>query len=236
VKVTDFGFAKAIATPTLTGDGTVLGTAAYVSPEQAQGRPVDARADLYAVGCVLHELLTGTPPFAAESPVAVAARHVSEPPESPSRRNPSIGPGLDTVVLTALAKRPADRYQTATAMAADLERAADGHPTGTVPLPADPAGSLTERLASPADAPGSAPTLVMAAPEAARRSGRRRRALAVGAGIVALLAVALWLGDRATTGRQPSAGPPTSSPPTTSPAPTTRRRNPGPTCRRRWPP
>jgi serine/threonine-protein kinase len=183
---------------------------------------VDARSDLYALGCVLYELLTGTPPFAADSPVAVAARHVSEPPEPPSRRNPQVGAALEALVLTALAKRPAERYQTTTAMAADLQLVADGHTTDSVPLPADPAGPPTDRLASPAGASGSAPTVVMAAPRGVRRPGRRRWALAVAAGVVALLAVALWLGDDAPTGRQPSAGAPTpSSPATTSPAPTT---------------
>jgi serine/threonine protein kinase len=221
VKVADFGIAKATATPTLTGGGMVLGTAAYLAPEQAQGGPVDGRSDLYALGCVLYELLTGVPPFAGDSPVTVAAQHVTEPPEPPSRRNPQIGADLEAVVLTALAKRPRDRYQSATAMAADLERAAADHATADLPLPAWAAAPATDRRASPTDAPGSAPTVVMAVPRAARRAGWRRSALAVGAGIVVLLAVALWLGAGTPTDRQPSAGPSTSSPATTSPAPTT---------------
>jgi eukaryotic-like serine/threonine-protein kinase len=112
VKVADFGIAKLAAATTMTGD-KVLGTAAYLSPEQAQGRPVDGRSDLYALGCVLFALLTGAPPFAGDSPVAVAARHVTEQPTPPSHHNPRVGPALEAVVLTALAKEPADRYQSA---------------------------------------------------------------------------------------------------------------------------
>ena len=111
VKVADFGIAKLAAASTMTGDGMLLGTAAYLSPEQAQGRPVDGRSDLYALGCVLYELVTGAPPFAGDSSVAVAARQVTEQPIPPSDRNPRVSPALEAVVLTALAKDPADRYR-----------------------------------------------------------------------------------------------------------------------------
>jgi eukaryotic-like serine/threonine-protein kinase len=121
VKVADFGIAKLAPATTMTGD-KVLGTAAYLAPEQAQGRPVDGRSDLYSLGCVLYALLTGAPPFAGDSPVAMAARHVTEQPTPPSHHNPRVGPALEAVVLTALAKAPADRYQSAAAMAQDLER------------------------------------------------------------------------------------------------------------------
>src|SRR5215216_4060770 len=133
VKVTDFGIVKAAAT-TLTGTGTVLGTAAYLSPEQAQGGPVDARSDLYGLGCVLYELLTGRPPFGsgADSPqVALAARHVSEPPELPSVHNPQLDRALDVVVLTALAKQPDQRYQSAIEMQDALERVLAADAAGT---------------------------------------------------------------------------------------------------------
>jgi eukaryotic-like serine/threonine-protein kinase len=109
VKVTDFGIVKAAATATLTGTGVVLGTAAYLSPEQARGGPVDTRSDLYSLGCVLYELLCGAPPFGSgtDSPqVAVASRHLHQPPEPPSARNPEVDPALDVVVLTALASSP----------------------------------------------------------------------------------------------------------------------------------
>src|SRR6266511_1956805 len=105
VKVMDFGIAKAAAATTTTmlnSAGQLLGTAPYLSPEQAQGRPVDGRSDLYALGCVLYELLTGTPPFRGHSPLAVVAQQVSEPPEPPSHRNSEVGAELDAVVLTAL--------------------------------------------------------------------------------------------------------------------------------------
>jgi eukaryotic-like serine/threonine-protein kinase len=121
VKVADFGIVKAAATVTLTGNGTVLGTAAYLSPEQAQGGPVDARSDLYSLGCVLYELVTGAPPFgsgADSSPVAVATRHLHQPPEPPSARNPQVDASLDAVVLTALAKDPARRCQSASELQA----------------------------------------------------------------------------------------------------------------------
>jgi eukaryotic-like serine/threonine-protein kinase len=126
VKVADFGIVKAAATVTLTGNGTVLGTAAYLSPEQAQGGPVDARSDLYSLGCVLYELVTGAPPFgsgADSSPVAVATRHLHQPPEPPSARNPQVDASLDAVVLTALAKDPARRCQ-------ERERAPSGPRAG----------------------------------------------------------------------------------------------------------
>jgi eukaryotic-like serine/threonine-protein kinase len=169
VKVTDFGIAKAAAATTLTGTGTVLGTAAYLSPEQAQGRPVDARSDLYSLGCVLYELLCGTPPFGSgpdSSPVAVATRHVSEPPEPPSVRNPQVDPALDAVVLTALAKDPAQRYQSAIELQDALEQeltsdavaAGPARPAAaavpTEPLPACPAGPGCWRL-RPAPRPGT---------------------------------------------------------------------------------
>jgi len=136
VKVTDFGIVKASAATTLTGTGTVLGTAAYLSPEQAQGHPVDARSDLYGLGCVLYELLCGSPPFgsgADRSPVAVATRHVREPPEPPSMRNPQVAPALEAVVLTALAKDPAQRYQSAVELQHALERVLAGDAAAAVP-------------------------------------------------------------------------------------------------------
>jgi eukaryotic-like serine/threonine-protein kinase len=141
VKVTDFGIAKAAAAPALTGDTMVLGTAAYLSPEQARGEPVDPRSDVYGLGCVLYELLTGAPPFgsAADStPVAVALRQVNQPPEPPSRRNPQIGAAMDAVVLTAMAKHPDQRYQSTQAMHGDLVHALAGRATTAAPARAEP--------------------------------------------------------------------------------------------------
>src|SRR6266536_1434108 len=159
VKVMDFGIAKAAAATTTTmlnSAGQLLGTAPYLSPEQAQGRPVDGRSDLYALGCVLYELLTGTPPFRGHSPLALVAQQVSKPPEPPSHRNSEVGAELDSVVLTALAKQPSQRYQTAEAMGQDLARMVRDR-GGPVPLrpAADPAGGP---FGSPATPSASATT------------------------------------------------------------------------------
>ena len=148
VKVMDFGIARAIADSghTMTQQSAVLGTAHYLSPEQARGEVVDSRSDLYSTGCLLYELLTGRPPFTGESPVSIAYQHVSEAPIPPSQIDPAVGPQIDAIVLTALAKNPADRYQTAAEMRADVDRAIAGLPvTAPVPIVATP-GSETQVL------------------------------------------------------------------------------------------
>jgi serine/threonine-protein kinase len=137
VKVMDFGIARALADSgqTQTQASAVLGTAHYLSPEQARGEIVDSRSDIYSTGCLLYELLTGRPPFTGESPVSIAYQHVSEQPVPPSQLDPSVTAQIDTIVLTALAKQPADRYQTAAEMRADVERAIAGLPvTASVPI------------------------------------------------------------------------------------------------------
>ena len=128
VKVMDFGIARAIADSgnSVTQTAAVIGTAQYLSPEQARGEPVDARSDVYSLGCVLYEMLTGEPPFVGDSPVAVAYQHVREDPEPPSVKRPGISPELDAVVLKALAKNPENRYQSAGEMRADLVRVHSG--------------------------------------------------------------------------------------------------------------
>ncbi|MCV7192211.1 Stk1 family PASTA domain-containing Ser/Thr kinase [Mycolicibacterium brumae] len=128
VKVMDFGIARALAdSSSVTQTAAVIGTAQYLSPEQARGEAVDARSDVYSLGCVLYEILTGEPPFVGDTPVAVAYQHVREDPEPPSHRNPELSPHLDAVVLKALAKNPENRYQTAAEMRADLIRVHSGH-------------------------------------------------------------------------------------------------------------
>ena len=109
VKVTDFGIARAGASE-ITQTGSIMGTARYLSPEQAQGQPVSPRSDLYAIGVMLYELLTGTVPFEGDSVVSIALRHLSEPPRPPSSLVPAISPALDAIVLRALAKDPDQRY------------------------------------------------------------------------------------------------------------------------------
>src|SRR5689334_10654026 len=122
VKVTDFGIARAGTSDGLTQTGSVMGTATYFSPEQAQGLPVDGRSDVYSLGVVLYEMITGVAPFTGDSPVAVAYKHVREDPVAPSQRNPDVPPDLERIILTALAKDPNNRYQTAEEMRADLLR------------------------------------------------------------------------------------------------------------------
>lgn len=127
VKVMDFGIARALGEgQNVTQTAAVIGTAQYLSPEQARGEQVDARSDVYAAGCVLFELLTGEPPFTGDTPVAVAYQHVREDPRRPSDVNPQIPPSLDAVVLKALSKNPANRYQSAAEMRADLIRVRNG--------------------------------------------------------------------------------------------------------------
>ncbi|MCR6486192.1 Stk1 family PASTA domain-containing Ser/Thr kinase [Amycolatopsis sp. OK19-0408] len=128
VKVMDFGIARAMhdGQSAMTQTAAVIGTAQYLSPEQARGESVDARSDVYAAGCVLYELITGEPPFTGDSPVAVAYQHVREDPNPPSSVNPAVAPELDAVVLKALAKGPANRYQSAAEMRSDLVRTLSG--------------------------------------------------------------------------------------------------------------
>jgi eukaryotic-like serine/threonine-protein kinase len=127
VKVMDFGIARALADAnSVTQTAAVIGTAQYLSPEQARGEKVDARSDVYSLGCVLYEILTGEPPFTGDSPVAVAYQHVREDPVPPSQRHKDISPELDAVVLKALAKNPDNRYQSAAEMRADLVRVHSG--------------------------------------------------------------------------------------------------------------
>jgi len=128
VKVMDFGIARAMsdAQATMTQTAQVIGTAQYLSPEQARGERVDTRSDLYSTGCLMYELLVGRPPFTGDSPVAIAYQHVRENPIPPSRLDPDLPPWADAIVLKAMAKSADDRYQTAAEMNADIQRAASG--------------------------------------------------------------------------------------------------------------
>ncbi|WP_406304022.1 Stk1 family PASTA domain-containing Ser/Thr kinase [Streptomyces sp. NBC_00885] len=130
VKVMDFGIARAMGDSgmTMTQTAAVIGTAQYLSPEQAKGEQVDARSDLYSTGCLLYELLTVRPPFVGDSPVAVAYQHVREEPQPPSNFDPEITPEMDAIVLRALVKDPDYRYQSADEMRADIEACLDGQP------------------------------------------------------------------------------------------------------------
>jgi eukaryotic-like serine/threonine-protein kinase len=152
IKVMDFGIARAMSDSqaTMTQTAQVIGTAQYLSPEQARGERVDARSDLYSTGCLMYELLTGRPPFTGDSPVAIAYQHVRENPIPPSRIDPEIPPWADAIVLKAMAKAPADRYQTAAEMQADIQRAASGMPVAAMnvapPTRADYYAQRTQRM------------------------------------------------------------------------------------------
>lgn len=146
VKVMDFGIARAVSdsSSTVAETTAILGTAAYFSPEQAKGEPVDARADIYSAGVVLYELLTGRQPFRGESPVAVAYQHVSEAPIAPSEVNETVPRSLDTVALRALAKDPFQRYQDAATFREALDETVDGKSPSKRKV-----GALTSELYGP---------------------------------------------------------------------------------------
>jgi serine/threonine-protein kinase len=155
VKVMDFGIARAVsdAQATMTQTAQVIGTAQYLSPEQARGERVDARSDLYSTGCLLYELLTGRPPFLGDSPVAIAYQHVRENPVPPSRVDPEVPQWADAIVLRAMEKDPRDRYQSAAEMRADIQRALQGVPVAAPRTAAY--GTATQRVGATAMATGA---------------------------------------------------------------------------------
>jgi len=195
VLVMDFGIARLISGPeTAPQTSAVLGTASYLSPEQAQGQSVDARSDIYALGVVLYEMLTGRPPFTGDSPMAIAYKQVNATPEAPSSVNPEVPPELDAVVMRALSKNPANRYQTGQEFADDLERARTGGQVMATPLlPA--AGEATQVISRPQ------PTSVL--PPQQDEPGSSRKAWAgalIAILIMALLAAGAYLAINMLTG------------------------------------
>jgi serine/threonine-protein kinase len=147
VKVTDFGIARAgDPQESLTQTGAVMGTATYFSPEQAQGQTIDARSDIYSLGVVLYEMVTGRAPFIGDTPVAIAYQHVKETPPPPSELNPDVPADFEAIVRQAMAKNPANRYQTADDLRADLVRFSNGQPVQAEPLL--PAGAATGVMAA----------------------------------------------------------------------------------------
>src|ERR671932_322801 len=157
VKVTDFGIARAGASQ-MTEAGSIVGTAQYLSPEQAKGTPVDQRSDIYSIGIVLYELLTGEVPFRGDTPVEIAMRHLSTVPEPPSAKRPEVPHDLDLAVMRALAKDPGDRYTSAEEMDADLEPVARGLSVSAVT--ADAATQIMRAPATAATVVSGAPTVV----------------------------------------------------------------------------
>jgi len=185
VKVTDFGIARVTTTAdTVAQTAAILGTASYLSPEQAQGQPVDGRSDIYSLGCVLYEMVTGRPPFLGDSPVAVASKQVLEQPLPPSKLNPDVTPELDAVILRSLAKNPANRYQSAEEMRADLDRVKHGLPVETTPLLAAGATQVLDR-------PVPQTTQVLTPPEPERKAGAWIP-IAVTLVLIGLLGLLLW--------------------------------------------
>jgi serine/threonine-protein kinase len=188
IKVMDFGIARALANSgsTMTQTSAVIGTAQYLSPEQARGETVDARSDVYATGCVLYELLCGQPPFVGDSPVSVAYQHVRENARPPSLINRDVSPALDAVVLKALAKNPLNRYQSAAEMRADVLRAAQGRPVYAEPVLNEDHGAT--RMLRPG--PGGRP---MPVPPQRRRTNPWLIAGLSGLAVVAVIALVIGL-------------------------------------------
>ena len=190
VKVTDFGIARAGASQ-MTEEGAIIGTAQYLSPEQARGAPVDQTSDLYSTGIVLFELLTGEVPFRGDSPVEIAMKHLSEVPPVPSDLRPDVPADLDLVVVRALAKEPADRYQSAAAMDADLETVARGGR-----IAAETAEAATMVLAGEHAIDATAATQITRRPQPPQyeppRRGRTLWPWLAGLGVLLALLVAGW--------------------------------------------
>jgi len=221
VKMMDFGLARAVDAETLTRTGFILGTASYVSPEQAQGGSADARSDLYSLGCVLYEMLAGRPPFVGDSPVAALYQHVNEPALPPSMFHPVPG-DLETVVLRCLAKDPHDRFQSALELRRDLSRAGEVAAAEATTMPVvrstgvrrPPPTEVLDDLGAEAVTPSS------------RHRWRRAAAVAGIAVLVLLLVPAVLLLTRGAepAGRgaatSPAATTTPSAPPTVEPSPT----------------
>ena len=217
VKVMDFGIARAVSDgqATMTATAAVIGTAQYLSPEQARGEAVDARSDVYATGCVLYELLCGEPPFTGDSPVAIAYQHVREAPKPPSETKPGLPREMDAIVLKALNKNPLNRYQTAAEMRSDLVRALSGQAVQATPLMSD--DERTELMrAVPARVGGGSPPLLAPPsrgtvvdedwePDDGDRSKRVWGFIGIGVLCVALLAGAIWLTLRVISAPPPAA-------------------------------
>lgn len=159
IKVTDFGIARAGSTSTMTRTGSILGTAHYVSPEQAQGGVVGPTTDIYSLGVVIYEMATGELPFRGENPVAVALKHINDTPLPPRQVFAAVPESLEAVTLKAMAKNPSDRYQSAEALRDDLKRVVEDMPVkiiGAVPVNGDPS-DMTKTMIAQTSRPTARP-------------------------------------------------------------------------------
>jgi serine/threonine-protein kinase len=198
IKVTDFGIARAVNTEeSLTQTGAVMGTATYFSPEQAEGMGVDSRSDLYSLGVVLFEMVTGRPPFLGDTPVAVASKHVREHPPAPREINPGVPPDLEAIILKCLAKSADHRYATGDDLRIDLLRFREGRAVGAA-SPATgqhPSVGTTQSIA----AIGGTQALPLVGaddhPDEQERSRTRLYAAILGLLLVALAVVIIFLGN-----------------------------------------
>ena len=189
VKVMDFGIARAVAdtSATMTQTAAVIGTAQYLSPEQARGETVDARSDVYSAGCLLYELLVGRPPFIGDSPVSVAYQHVRESPVPPSQLDSMVTPEIDAIVLKSLAKDADDRYQSAREMKADIARVLAGEQATAMVPRVVPEEQIPTRIVAPI--PPTPPPPAQSKPEPEEEPKRRvGLAILIGVLIAAVLA------------------------------------------------
>jgi serine/threonine-protein kinase len=209
VKVMDFGIARAVSdsAATMTSTAAVIGTAQYLSPEQARGEGVDARSDVYSLGCLLYELCTGAPPFTGDSPVSVAYQHVREDPRLPSSINPRVPPELDAILLKAMSKNPANRYQSAADMRNDLLRALAGQRVEATPVMGD-VEKTTILGAVPAGYGHAQPDRWDDEDDDQEATRRKRRIIAIVA-VVALLLIAGVIALAMTLGGGSKTPPPT---------------------------
>lgn len=189
VKVTDFGIAQAVASEDhLAEEGSVMGTATYFSPEQAEGAPVDGRSDVYSLGVVLYEMIAGRPPFVGDSPVAVSSQHVHGTVAPPSQFNDSIPGDLEAIVMEALAKSPSQRYQSADELRADLLRFTEGQPVRAAAHDVAFFGPDATRAVRVADRDHTQAVPMMTGPRTDIRRRRNRYPGVIAAVVVVLLA------------------------------------------------
>ncbi|MCB0954254.1 MAG: Stk1 family PASTA domain-containing Ser/Thr kinase, partial [Microthrixaceae bacterium] len=196
-KVTDFGIARALSSPDedLTQAGSVMGTATYFSPEQAQGQPVDPRSDLYSLGVVLYEMVTGRAPFTGDSPLAIAYKHVQDQPAPPSSIIPDLPVGVDAIVMKLLSKRPDDRYASAEDLRADIRRFLAGEPTNAERAmlgAAAMAGAGTGVMAATALQPAATQAVAAVEPDQEEHKSRTGWFLAAMVVLLALVAGGLF--------------------------------------------